>query len=65
MGLHFQRVMKCHWQGRSLDKIKPIKKIALKHSKFSPSSRLIDPSSSSSSCSKDKLKLTSSLLSTD
>ncbi|KAK2864774.1 hypothetical protein Q7C36_003928 [Tachysurus vachellii] len=65
MGLHFQRVMKCHWQGRSLDKIKPIKKIALKHSKFSPSTRLIDPSSSSSSCSKDKLKLTSSLLSTD
>ncbi|XP_060760444.1 KAT8 regulatory NSL complex subunit 1 isoform X2 [Neoarius graeffei] len=63
MGLHLQRVMKCHWQGRPLDKIKPIKKLSLKHSKFSPSGRLIDPSSSSS-CSKDKLKLTSSLLST-
>ncbi|KAG7325914.1 hypothetical protein KOW79_010839 [Hemibagrus wyckioides] len=65
MGLHLQRVMKCHWQGRPLDKIKPIKKLSLKHSKFSPSGRLIDPSSSASSCSKDKLKLTSPLLSTD
>ncbi|KAB5517696.1 hypothetical protein PHYPO_G00170190 [Pangasianodon hypophthalmus] len=65
MGLHLQRVMKCHWQGRPLDKIKPIKKLSLKHSKFSLSGRLIEPSSSSSSsCSKDKLKLTSSLLST-
>lgn len=64
MGLHLQRVMKCHWQGRPLDKIRAIKKLSLKHSKFSPSGRLLDPSSSSSSCAKDKLKLTSSLLST-
>ncbi|TTO31545.1 KAT8 regulatory NSL complex subunit 1 [Bagarius yarrelli] len=65
MGLHLQREMKCHWQSRPLDKIKPMKKVSLKHSKFSPSGRLIDPSSSSTSfCSKDKLKLSSSLLST-
>ncbi|KAM9435007.1 KAT8 regulatory NSL complex subunit 1 isoform 2-T5 [Clarias gariepinus] len=65
MGLHLQRVMKCHWQGRPLDKIKPIKKLSLKHPKFSPSGRLIDPSpSASSSCPKDKLKLSSSLFST-
>ncbi|KAF5893924.1 KAT8 regulatory NSL complex subunit 1-like isoform X1, partial [Clarias magur] len=65
MGLHLQRVMKGHWQGRPLDKIKPIKKLSLKHPKFSPSSRLIDPSpSASSSCPKDKLKLSSSLFST-
>ncbi|KAI5087464.1 KAT8 regulatory NSL complex subunit 1, partial [Silurus meridionalis] len=31
MGLHLQRAMKCHWQGRPLDKIKPIKKLSLKH----------------------------------
>ncbi|XP_062872188.1 KAT8 regulatory NSL complex subunit 1 [Trichomycterus rosablanca] len=63
VGLHLQRVMKCHWQGRPLDKIKPIKKLSLKRKPFI-SSRLSDLSSSSSSSSKDKLKLGSSLIST-
>ncbi|XP_066529971.1 KAT8 regulatory NSL complex subunit 1 isoform X2 [Hoplias malabaricus] len=61
VSLHLQRVLKCHLQGRPLEKIKPIKKLSLKH-KLPLSSRLPDPSSSSSS-SKDKHKLTSSLLS--
>ncbi|XP_017572840.1 KAT8 regulatory NSL complex subunit 1 isoform X1 [Pygocentrus nattereri] len=60
ISLHLQRVMKCHWQGRSLEKIKPIKKLSLKH-KLPLSSRLPEPSPSSSS--KDKHKLTNSLLS--
>ncbi|XP_072531273.1 KAT8 regulatory NSL complex subunit 1 [Salminus brasiliensis] len=61
ISLHLQRMLKCHWQGRPLEKIKPIKKLSLKH-KLPLSSRLPDPSSSSSS--KDKHKLTNSLLST-
>lgn len=63
ISLHLQRLMKCHWQGRPLEKIKPIKKMSLKH-KLPPSSRVPDPpSSSSSSSSKDKHKLSGSLLS--
>ncbi|KAI4892944.1 hypothetical protein NFI96_009616 [Prochilodus magdalenae] len=61
ISLHLQRVLKCHWQGRPLEKIKPIKKLSLKH-KLPLSSRLPDTPSSSSS-SKDKHKLTNSLLS--
>ncbi|XP_028842985.1 KAT8 regulatory NSL complex subunit 1 isoform X2 [Denticeps clupeoides] len=63
MNLHLQRTLKSHWQGRPLDKIKPVKKLSLKH-KLSQGTRLSEPcSSSSSSSSKDKYKLTNSLLS--
>ncbi|XP_051572317.1 KAT8 regulatory NSL complex subunit 1-like isoform X2 [Myxocyprinus asiaticus] len=55
--LHMQRVLKGHWQNRPLEKIKPIKKIALKH-KLCMGSRISDPSS------KGKHKLANSLLST-
>ncbi|XP_006638355.2 KAT8 regulatory NSL complex subunit 1 isoform X2 [Lepisosteus oculatus] len=55
MNLHFQRVMKSHWQNKPLEKIKPLKKLSLKH-KISLSGRLPD------STSKDKHKLTNSLL---
>uniref|UniRef100_A0A4W4FV68 PEHE domain-containing protein n=1 Tax=Electrophorus electricus TaxID=8005 RepID=A0A4W4FV68_ELEEL len=61
MSLHLQRVLKCHWQSRPLEQIKPIKKLSLKH-RLSLSSRL--PDSSSSSSSKEKHKLANSLLST-
>ncbi|XP_043091208.1 KAT8 regulatory NSL complex subunit 1 isoform X2 [Puntigrus tetrazona] len=57
MNLHMQRVLKGHWQNRPLEKIKPIKKISLKH-KLCLGSRVPDPSS------KDKHKLANSLLST-
>ncbi|XP_016408637.1 KAT8 regulatory NSL complex subunit 1-like isoform X2 [Sinocyclocheilus rhinocerous] len=57
MNLHMQRVLKGHWQNRPLEKIKPIKKMTLKH-KLCLGSRISDPSS------KDKHKLASSLLST-
>ncbi|XP_016127407.1 KAT8 regulatory NSL complex subunit 1-like isoform X4 [Sinocyclocheilus grahami] len=57
MNLHMQRVLKGHWQNRLLEKIKPIKKMSLKH-KLCLGSRISDPSS------KDKHKLASSLLST-
>ncbi|MBN3312888.1 KANL1 protein, partial [Atractosteus spatula] len=57
MNLHFQRVMKSHWQNKPLEKIKPLKKLSLKH-KISLSGRLPD------STSKDKHKLTNSLLAT-
>ncbi|XP_076866346.1 KAT8 regulatory NSL complex subunit 1 isoform X2 [Brachyhypopomus gauderio] len=60
MSLHLQRVLRCHWQGRSLEQIKPIKKLSLRH-KLSPSGRLPDSSSSSS---REKHKLANSLLST-
>ncbi|XP_057201784.1 KAT8 regulatory NSL complex subunit 1 [Triplophysa rosa] len=53
MNLHMQRVLKGHWQSRPLEKIKPIKKISLKH-KMCMSSRVSDP----------KHKLSNSLLST-
>ncbi|KAL2102096.1 hypothetical protein ACEWY4_003857 [Coilia grayii] len=62
MSLHMQRLLKSHWQSRSLDKIKPIKKLSLRH-KLSLSSRSSDPASSLS-CSKDRHKLSNSLLST-
>ncbi|XP_066554821.1 KAT8 regulatory NSL complex subunit 1 isoform X2 [Amia ocellicauda] len=55
MNLHFQRVMKSHWQNKPLEKVKPLKKLSLKH-KISLSGRLPD------STSKDKHKLTNSLL---
>ncbi|KAK2916094.1 hypothetical protein Q8A67_000468 [Cirrhinus molitorella] len=57
MNLHMQRVLKGHWQNRPLEKIKPIKKISLKH-KLCLGSRLSDPTS------KDKHKLANSVLST-
>ncbi|XP_051994624.1 KAT8 regulatory NSL complex subunit 1 isoform X2 [Xyrauchen texanus] len=57
MNLHMQRVLKGHWQNRPLEKIKPIKKIALKH-KLCLGSRVSDPSS------KGKHKLANSVLST-
>ncbi len=57
MNLHMQRVLKGHWQNRPLEKIKPIKKISLKH-KLCLGSRISDPSS------KDKHKLANSPLST-
>ncbi|XP_051988029.1 KAT8 regulatory NSL complex subunit 1-like isoform X1 [Xyrauchen texanus] len=57
INLHMQRVLKGHWQNRPLEKIKPIKKISLKH-KLCLGSRISDP------FSKDKHKLASSLLST-
>lgn len=57
MNLHMQRVLKGHWQNRPLEKIKPIKKLSLKH-KLCLGSRISDPSS------KDKNKLANSLLST-
>ncbi|KAG9343836.1 hypothetical protein JZ751_013217, partial [Albula glossodonta] len=57
MTLHLQRVMKAHWQSRPLDKVKPLKKLSLKHKL---SSRHLDPTSSSSS--KDKHKLANSLI---
>uniref|UniRef100_A0A673HW06 KAT8 regulatory NSL complex subunit 1-like n=1 Tax=Sinocyclocheilus rhinocerous TaxID=307959 RepID=A0A673HW06_9TELE len=57
MNLHMQRVLKGHWQNRPLEKIRPIKKISLKH-KLCLGSRISDPSS------KDKHKLANSLLST-
>ncbi|CAM4391983.1 unnamed protein product [Leuciscus chuanchicus] len=57
MNLHMQRVLKGHWQNRPLEKIKPIKKISLKH-KLCLGSRISDPSS------KDKHRLANSLLST-
>ncbi|KAA0705926.1 NSL complex subunit 1 [Triplophysa tibetana] len=53
MNLHMQRVLKGHWQSRPLEKIKPLKKISLKH-KLCMSSRVSDP----------KHKLSNSLLST-
>ncbi|XP_039542199.1 KAT8 regulatory NSL complex subunit 1 isoform X1 [Pimephales promelas] len=56
MNLHMQRVLKGHWQNRPLEKIKPIKKISLKH-KLCLGSRISDPSS------KDKHRLANSLLS--
>ena len=59
MGLHFQRAMKSHWHNKPQEKIKPLKKLSLKH-KLSLSSRLHDPCSSS----KDKHKLSNSLLAT-
>ncbi|XP_012672316.2 KAT8 regulatory NSL complex subunit 1 isoform X1 [Clupea harengus] len=62
MSLHMQRLLKSHWQSRPLEKIKPIKKLSLKH-KLSLGSRPSNPASSSS-CSKDKHKLSNSLLST-
>ncbi|XP_042583817.1 KAT8 regulatory NSL complex subunit 1 isoform X1 [Cyprinus carpio] len=57
MNLHMQRVLKGHWQNRPLEKIRPIKKISLKH-KLCLGNRVSDPSS------KDKHKLANSLLST-
>lgn len=57
MNLHMQRVLKGHWQNRPLEKIKPIKKISLKH-KLCLGSRISDPSS------KDKHRLINSHLST-
>ncbi|KAG5279581.1 hypothetical protein AALO_G00079340 [Alosa alosa] len=62
MSLHMQRLLKSHWQSRPLEKIKPIKKLSVKH-KLSLGSRPSDPASSSS-CSKDKHKLSNSLSST-
>ncbi|XP_041087370.1 KAT8 regulatory NSL complex subunit 1-like isoform X2 [Polyodon spathula] len=56
MNLHFQRTLKSHWQNKPLEKIKPLKKISLKH-KMSMTSRLPDPPS------KDKHRLSNSLLS--
>ncbi|XP_010890803.2 KAT8 regulatory NSL complex subunit 1 isoform X1 [Esox lucius] len=58
-GLHLQRVLQSHWSSRPLEKIKPQKKLSLKH-KLS-TGRQRDPSA----FSKDKHKMTnSSLLST-
>ncbi|KAG7459668.1 hypothetical protein MATL_G00213110 [Megalops atlanticus] len=57
MTLHFQRLLKSHWQNRPLERIKPLKKLSLKH-KIPLSGRLPDSSSSS----KDKHKLTNSLI---
>ncbi|KAJ8364773.1 hypothetical protein SKAU_G00136040 [Synaphobranchus kaupii] len=58
MGLHLQRVMKSHCYNKPLEKIKPLKKLSLKH-KLCLSGCLHDPCSSSS---KDKHKLTNSPL---
>ncbi|MGH0142673.1 UNVERIFIED_CONTAM: hypothetical protein FKN15_003026 [Acipenser sinensis] len=55
MNLHFQRTLKSHWQNIPLEKIKPPKKLSLKH-KISMTSRLPDPPS------KDKHRLSNSLL---
>ncbi|XP_030649577.1 KAT8 regulatory NSL complex subunit 1 isoform X2 [Chanos chanos] len=63
MSLHMQRVLKTDWQSRPLEKIKPIKKLSLKH-KLSLNARYPDPSCSSSSVSKDKHKPSASLLTT-
>ncbi|XP_045077245.1 KAT8 regulatory NSL complex subunit 1 isoform X2 [Coregonus clupeaformis] len=60
MSLHLQRVLKSHWNSRPLEKMKPLKKLSLKH-KLS-TGRLHDPSASFTS--KDKHKMTNSLLST-
>ncbi|KAK6470265.1 KAT8 regulatory NSL complex subunit 1-like isoform X1 [Huso huso] len=55
MNLHFQRTLKSQWQNKPLEKIKPPKKLSLKH-KMSMTSRLPDPPS------KDKHKISNSLL---
>ncbi|XP_036796672.1 KAT8 regulatory NSL complex subunit 1 isoform X3 [Oncorhynchus mykiss] len=60
MSLHLQRVLKSHWNSRPLEKMKPLKKLSLKH-KLSVG-RPHDPSASFTS--KDKHKMTNSLLST-
>lgn len=60
MSLHLQRVLKSHWNSRPLEKIKPLKKLSLKH-KLSVG-RPHDPSASFTP--KDKHKMTNSLLST-
>ncbi|KAG9350214.1 hypothetical protein JZ751_026567, partial [Albula glossodonta] len=57
MSFHLQRMMKFHWQNKPLEKMRPLKKLSLKH-KISLSSHLQDPCSAS----KDKHKLTNSLL---
>ncbi|XP_005994691.1 KAT8 regulatory NSL complex subunit 1 [Latimeria chalumnae] len=40
--LHFQNILKSHWENKSLDKIKPPKKLSLKH-KVPTSNSLPDP----------------------
>ncbi|KAJ8345443.1 hypothetical protein SKAU_G00296360 [Synaphobranchus kaupii] len=59
MLLHLQGALKTHWQNRPLEKLKPLKKLSLKHKL---SGRNLDPSSSCSSSSKDKHKLANSLI---
>lgn len=54
LSLQLQKVLRSHWQTRPFDRIKPLKKIALKH-KLS-----ITPSSSSSFLSKHKFRLSNS-----
>ncbi|XP_064170877.1 KAT8 regulatory NSL complex subunit 1 isoform X1 [Anguilla rostrata] len=61
MMLHLQGALKTHWQNRPLEKFKPLKKLSLKHKL---SGRLSDPSSPCSSSSKDKHKLSNSLIAT-
>ncbi|XP_016368810.1 KAT8 regulatory NSL complex subunit 1 isoform X1 [Sinocyclocheilus rhinocerous] len=51
LSLQLQKVLRSHWQTRPFDRIKPLKKISLKH-KLS-----ITPSSSSSFLSKHKFRL--------
>ncbi|XP_028675656.1 KAT8 regulatory NSL complex subunit 1 [Erpetoichthys calabaricus] len=55
LNLHFQGVLKSHWQNKPLEKIKPPKKLSLKH-KISLSSKTPD------TASKEKHKLGNSLL---
>ncbi|XP_039596664.1 KAT8 regulatory NSL complex subunit 1 [Polypterus senegalus] len=55
LNLHFQGVLKSHWQSKPLEKIKPPKKLSLKH-KLSLSSKTPDATS------KEKHKLGNSLL---
>ncbi|XP_051769655.1 KAT8 regulatory NSL complex subunit 1 [Ctenopharyngodon idella] len=54
LSLQLQKVLRSHWQTRPFDRIKPLKKISLKH-KLS-----ITPSSSSSFLSKHKFRLSNS-----
>ncbi|XP_029106084.1 KAT8 regulatory NSL complex subunit 1 isoform X1 [Scleropages formosus] len=61
MNLHLQRVLKSHWQDKSLERIRPLKKLSLKH-KLSLGGRIPDSSSTSASSTKEKHKLCNSLL---
>ncbi|KAL4630885.1 KAT8 regulatory NSL complex subunit 1 [Arapaima gigas] len=61
MNLHLQRVLKSHWQNKPLEKIRPLKKLPLRH-KLSLGGHIPDPSCTSASSTKDKHKLSNSLL---
>ncbi|XP_060719913.1 KAT8 regulatory NSL complex subunit 1 [Tachysurus vachellii] len=54
LGIHLQRALKLHWQTRHMEKVKPLKKLSVKH-KLSHYS-----SSSSAALSKHKFRLSSS-----